>query len=163
MADITYTNRATERRNHPGVVPGSGEANNLKVLGTVTIELATVVSNGDTIKFCRIPANARIAGLSRIDWDDLETTNAPTLDMGLASVDSNITSDPVAFSNGHALAAVGSADLIGDHANFGKKAWELVSGQTTDPGGELDVYGSVVDAATDTAGTVTLTLLGWID
>ena len=163
MADITYTNRATERRAHPGVVPGSGEANNLKVLGTVTIELATVVADGDTINFCRIPANARIAGISRIDWDDLASAGAPTLDLGLASVDSNITSDPVSFSNGHALAAVGSADLIADHANFGKKAWELVSGQTADPGGELDIYGSVVDAATNTAGTITLTLLGWFD
>lgn len=164
MADITYSQKATERRASPGITPGKGDANNLKMLVSATVEVASVAS-GTTLFFGRIPSNARIGGISRVYWDDLTTTGSPTLDMGLASVDSNVTSDPNGLSDAHAVTAadpIGEA-LIDDHANHGKMAWEFVSGQTTDPGGELDVYGSIVDAATVGTGDVTVEVYGWID
>jgi len=164
MADITYTTRATEKRAAPGVVPGKGDANNLKCLFTSVIEQVASAS-GATIFFGRIPSNARISNLSRVYWDDLATSGSPTLDLGLASVGSNITSDPDAFSNAH---DVTSADTSGEclidlFADSGKRAWEFVNGQTTDPGGSLDVYGSIVDAATTQTGTILVELYGWID
>lgn len=162
MADITFTNSATQRRSSTGLVTGPGDAGNLKVLLVATIELAAASAN-DTVKFGRIQANARIAGISKVSWDDLETANAPTLDMGLGSVDSNITSDPDALNNGLDVTAAGSAQLIADAANYGKSAWEHVSGQTSNPGGELEVYGSIVDAATDTTGTITVEVYGYLD
>lgn len=164
MADITYTSRATEKRASPGIIPGKGDANNLKCLVTSVIELAGSAS-GSTVYFGRIPSNARISNLSRIYWDDLATSGSPTFDVGLASVDSNVTSDPDALSNGH---VVTSADTSGEpllslFADSGKRAWELVSGVTSDPGGSLDLYGSVKDAATNATGTIMVELYGWLD
>lgn len=153
---------ATERRAAQGLVIGNGHAGNVKSLCS-TVELAAS-ADGTTIDFGNIPAGARILGSSTVYWDDLASSGAPTLDLGLAAVDSNITSDPDALSNGHDVAGgAGSADVIADHADFGKAAWEHVSGQASDPGGELQVYGSIVDAATNQTGTVTIDLYYIVD
>lgn len=166
MADITFDNTATERRNSPGITPGNGEANNLKVLCSATVEIPATAS-GQTFKFGRIPATARITSLSKISWDDLTTTGAATFDLGLGSVDSNVTSDPDALSNGHDVTAAGTAGALTAAAgisNYGLPAWDFVNGVTSDPKGELDVYGTIVDAATaGLTGTVTVELYGYLD
>lgn len=164
MADISYTQTATVRKSASDAIAGKGNANALQVLCSSTVELAAS-STGATVSFGRIPSNARLSGRSHIYWDDLATTGAPTLDIGLASVDSNITSDDDALSNGHTLATADPAGepLIDDPANYGLPAWDLVNGQTSDPGGSLDVYGTLKDAATTQAGTVTVELLGYFD
>ncbi len=165
MADLTYTQKATERKASSGLVTAKGDAHGLKVLVCSSVEVAASAS-GSTIKFGRIPSNARLSGISRVYWDDLSTTGSPTLDIGLASVNANITSDPDALSNGHAISSADAdgAPAVADPVSMGKMAWQLVNGQTTDPGGELDVYGSIVDAATaGLTGTVTLELFGYID
>lgn len=164
MADITYTNTATQRSESQGLVPGQGEANNLKYLSAV-VELAPS-SSGDTVKFMRIPSNARIAHLSRIYWDDLTTANSPTFDVGLASVNANITSDPDALSAGHVITA---ADLTGEplldlFEKSGDRAWEFVNGVTEDPLGEFDVFGTLVDADTvGLTGTIMVELAIFFD
>ncbi len=162
MADISYTNDATERRDSTGLVAGKGDAAAIKLLSSRTIELAGSAS-GTTVKLGTVASNARIAGASKVYWDDLATSGSPTLDIGLGSVDSNVTSDPDALNDGLDVTSASSADLIKDHANFGKKAWEFVNGQTTDPGGALDIYGSVKDAATNATGTVTVQVYGYLD
>lgn len=163
MADLTYTYKATERRASPGVVPGKGDAHTVKVLAAATIELAASAS-GTTIKLGRIPSNARILSQGVIYNDDLATSGSPTLDIGLASVDSNITSDFDAINNGLALsAATTTTNVFADRASAGKRAWEMVAGQTTDPGGELDIYASVKDAATTATGTITVEIYGYYD
>jgi hypothetical protein len=159
MADF----KATQRRQAPGLVSGKGEGANIKNL-TATIEQAASAS-ATTITFGYVPSNARILGSSRVYFDDLATTGAPTLDIGFFAVDSNITSDDDALNDGLTLATAtptGGA-LVKDHANYGKKAWEFVSGQATDPGGVLMVRGTVRDAATTATGTVTLDLNYMID
>lgn len=161
MADISYTNTATERRNNTGIVAGIGSAYDAKVL-TATVELAASAS-GVTTKIGRIPSNARIALHSDIYWDDLATSGSPTLDVGLGSVDSNITSDPDALTNGLALSSASNARIVNDIANVGKRAWEYVNGQTTDPGGELDIYATVKDAATNAAGTISAEIVYYLD
>ena len=166
MADISYTQTATERRASQGLTPGKGEAGALKMLVCSTVEVPASAS-GSTIKFGRIPSNARLASRpSFVYWDDLTTTGAATLDIGLASVDSNITSDPDALSAAHDVTSAGSALLVSVvlAANIGIPAWDFVNGQTTDPGGQLDVYGSIVDAATaGLTGTVTVEIYGYLD
>ena len=163
MADITYTNVATKRSDAVDAVTGKGDANSLKVLASATIELAASAS-GVTVKFGRIESTARIALISRVYNDDLATSGSPTLDIGLGSVDSNVTSDPDALTNGIALSSAGTdTAVVGDIANGGKRAWELVSGQTTNPGGQLDVFGTVKDAATTATGTVAIEVLGYLD
>ena len=127
MADITYSNVATERRASPGVTPGKGEAHNVKVLACATIELAASAS-GTTVKFGRIPSNARILSQGVIYNDDLATSGSPTLDVGLASVDSNITSAPTALTNGFHRAAIqpGQQKQHDDCPTHGKHAKELI-------------------------------------
>lgn len=155
MPDLTYTLKGTVRRNAADAVPGKGEATALKIL-TITRSVTARTAN-DTLKFVRLPSNARIHGLSKVFWDDLASSGAPTLDMGVASVNSNITSDADALTDGLDVAgSASSAALIKDHANYGKQLWEYVSGVTSDPGGLLDIYGSFVDAATNATGDVTL-------
>lgn len=163
MADITYTNVATNRSDAVNAVTGKGDANTLKKLTSSSVELVASAS-GVTVKFGTIDASARIALISRIYNDDLATSGSPTLDLGLGSVNSNVTSDPDALNNGIALSTAGSdAVALADIANGGKKAWEFISGQTTNPGGQLDVYGSVKDAATTATGTVTVEIFGYLD
>ena len=163
MADITYSSKATERTANPGVVPGKGDANSVKKLVCATVELAASAS-GTTIFLGRIPSNARILPTGLIYNDDLATSGSPTLDIGLGSVDSNVTSDPDALTNGLALSAATTTYLtLADPANAGLPAWDLVASVTSDPGGELDVYASVKDAATTATGTITVEILGYLD
>lgn len=163
MADLTFTNDATERKAADLLTPGVGESVTPKALIVSTIELAAS-SSGATVRFGRIPSNARILPTGLIYNDDLATTGSPTFDIGFASVNSNITSDPDALINGIALSsATTTTTIMADPANAGKRAWEFVNGQTTDPGGLLDVYGSVKDAATTQTGTVTVELYGYFD
>ncbi len=164
MADITYTRLATERRLAQGLIPGRGDANTLRMLCTAEIELAAGAS-GVTFKLGRIPAHSRISNLSRISWDDLATSGSPTINVGLGSVDSNITSDPTALGTGFAVSSASAtgSPLLGDFANGGKRAWELVSGQTTDPGGMLDIYGTIKTAATNATGSVLVEVYGYTD
>lgn len=163
MADLTYTNDATQRQAQENLVPGKGEGSNVKRLICSTIELAASAS-GTTVYLGRIPSNARILPTGLIYNDDLATSGSPTLDIGFGSVQSNITSDPDALNNGLALSsATTTTTVMADPANAGKRAWEFVSGQSTDPGGSLDVYASVKDAATTATGTVTVELYGYFD
>ena len=53
--------------------------------------------------------------------------------------------------------------MIKDHANYGKQAWEYVSGLTADPSGFLDIYVSFVDANTNATGDVTLEVVYSVD
>jgi hypothetical protein len=160
------TNTATVRRAATKALIGKGESANLKHLGARTVEIAASES-GSTIDFGNIPSDLRIAGCSRLYWDDLATTGSPTLDIGLFAVNSNITSDDDALNDGLALSSVSTANVgsvvIKDISNFGKKAYEFVSGQSTNPGGELKIKGTVKDASTTATGTVTLDLYAYVD
>ena len=162
MADITYDDKATERRASPGTTPGKGDAFSAKVLIASTVEVGAGSLN-ETFKFGRIPSNARILAASRVYNDDLASTGSPTMDIGLASVDSNITSDADALTAGIDLAAAGSDLQLIAFADSGLPAWDFVNGQATDPGGELDVYGTVLDASTNSVGTVTVEVIGFLD
>lgn len=147
-----------------------GMAGNLVVHGARTIEVAASAS-ATVIDFkLSIPSNARIDASSRLYHDDLATSGSPTLDLGLYAVDGNITSDDDALNDGIAVSAVmtsstqlGGVPVVKDFANAGKRAWEFVNGQTTDPGGMLAVKGVIRDAATNATGTVTLDLKTYFD
>lgn len=154
MTDVAYDLRSDVRRANEAII-GQGEAGNQKVV--YASKSVTARADGDTLKMLRVPSNARIGAGSTVYWDDLETTNSPTMDVGVGSVDNNITSDPDALLAGLDVTSAGSSALIADHANYGKQLWEL-AGLSEDPNGPLDIYFSFVDAATDTTGDVTLKL-----
>lgn len=162
MTDIAYTYDATVRRSNTDVVTGNGSAYK-GIVHTATIELAASAS-GSTVKIGRFPSNARIALHSDIYYDDLATSGSPTIDIGIGSVNSNITSDPDALNDGiNVYTAASNARVVKDIANVGKQLWEYVNGQTSDPSGELDIYLSVKDAATNAAGTVSTEIIYTVD
>lgn len=162
MADLTYNGTATVRRTSAGSTLGKGEAGNLKSVSAV-IELAAGATVGQTFKLARVPSRARFTGASELYWDDLSTAS-PDLDIGLASVGSNITSDPDAINDGlDAGTASAGIKMIKTIDNIGKQAWEYVNGQTSDPGGELDVYLSVTVAALDDGGTFAADIFYTVD
>ena len=156
------TKKATERRAEVNKAGGKGEAYGMKVL-CATIELAAATTLS-TVDFGRIPSNARILSSSRMYNDDLATNTSPTMDWGLLNVDGNITDDVDAIGNGFTLSAAANDVLIvSDATNAGLPAWDFVSGQASDPGGEFIVQGIVVDASTSQTGTVTLELHYYLD
>lgn len=132
--------------------------------GTVVMDATVAAAAGadaaSAYTMFRIPSNARIHGLSEVAFDDLASTGSPTLDFGLKAVDGNITTDDDALNDGvDCAAAAGTARLVKDHASYGKMAWEYVSGQSSDPGGMLDVVVTIKDAAVNTGGDITATLV----
>lgn len=123
-----------------------------------TVEVTAAASAGSIYTMARIPTNARVHGLSEVAFDDLASTGSPTLDFGFAAVSGNITTDDDALNDGVDVAsAAGVARLIKDHANYGKTVWEIL-GLSADPGGLVDLIITIKDAATNTGGTVTLSL-----
>ena len=159
MAD----NAATQKRAAANLVVGMGDAYSVKNL-TATFTCTAALASGSTITFGRIPSNARILGASKIYTDDLATSGSPTLDLGLYAVNGNITSDDDCIQAGIAISTATDAAALGDFVNIGLPAWDLVNGQTSDPGGEFIVRGVVRDAATTaTTGDVTLDLYYVVD
>ena len=161
----TFTLTATERRAHSLAAVSHGGAYGTKAL-TATIEVAVSTTVGRTILFGHIPSNARPMMLSKLYSDDLATSGSPTLDIGLAEVNGNLANadDPDALTAAIAISsAVTGANLIADITNAGLPAWDYVASETTDPGGELAVYGSLVDAPVNQAGTITIELLYVVD
>ena len=141
------------------VVDGSGLKGSIKCLYS-RVELAASAS-GDTVDFGKIPSNAIILDDSKIYWDDLATSGTATLDLGLKShINNSVTADPDALSNGHDVTSAGTGSLAAVVADtVGDPAWDYVNGVSSDPGGVLEVYGSIADAATTQTGTVTVEIL----
>lgn len=153
MADVTYTYKATEKAPSQGLAGGKGDGPKVNALVSA-IELAPSTA-GTRVRFGTVPSNARLLGASKVYWDDLATTGSPTLDMGLGSVNGNITSATTTLSTGHAISSADAngEPLLDDIADVGKFAWEI-AGESSDPGGLIDVYGTVLDAPTTQTGTV---------
>ncbi len=148
---------ATERRSHLLSAVSHGGAYSVKNLtSTVEVNAATV---GTVIPFGRIPSNARLLGSSRF-YSDVMGAGGAKVDIGLRAVNGNLSSadDPDALSDGHVLSGALSDQLaITLFADYGLPAWDFVASETSDPGGVLEVYGSVTDATT-TASDKTMTL-----
>lgn len=164
MPQVSYTRVADIRRAANNSSPSKGEAANLKFI-TATKSVASGAQNS-TLRMMSAPSNARIAGISRIHWDDLASTGSPTLDAGVAPTanSADFTADADALNDGLDIASSASnAALVKDHANYGKQLWEFVSGLTSDPGGDLDIYVSIVDAASNATGDITVELAYTID
>lgn len=142
--------------------PGEGGGRVHYWCDTVETSASEDDSVSSTYELARIPSNARILGMSKLYWDDLATTGSPTLDIGVYNLSgrSDITDDPDALNNGlDAATAASSASVINNVANYGKRLWEFVNGQTTDPKCDLSIKVVLADAAITETGTITLELL----
>ena len=129
------------------------------VLETATVEVAAAASAASVYVMHRIPSAARIYGMSKVYFDDLASTGSPTIDFGIKAINANVTTDNDALNDGvDVFTAAGSASWIKDVANYGKQAWEF-SSATSDPGGMIDLTITILDAATNTGGTITSELV----
>jgi hypothetical protein len=86
--------------------------------------------------------------------------------LGLAAVDGNLANadDPNALYDAGDVTSASTGTVFPTAIEtLGLPAWDFVASETTDPGGDLSVYGSLVDAPINKAGTVTLDLYYVID
>lgn len=160
MADDTKS--ATLRSN---ITQGSDQVkvtNNGTNVLDATLEVAAAASAGSVYTLFRIPTNARIHRGSVIEPDALADTGSPTLDIGLKAVRDNITTDDDALNDGIDAKTAAASAIIGDHADYGKMAWEFTS-EDADPGGLVDVIVTIKDAATNTGGTLSATIIYSVD
>jgi hypothetical protein len=161
-----YDSLALDGYFDPTTPPGAkGKAGNMGgrvKCATATVEVGSADSATSTYHLARIPSNAIILGASRVYWDDLASSGAPTIDIGLFAVDSNITDDDDAINDGMDAATVNTSGLSVLKTPvdmIGLEAWDLVNGQTSNPGGELDLKLTLKDADVNAGGTVRLELL----
>lgn len=124
-----------------------------------TVETSAADSATSTYLMARLPSNARIFGSSKISHDALGATTA-TLGIGVYNSGdlSLITNDADAINTGIVASTAGTKDLIADRANWGKRLWEYVNGQTTDPGGDLDVKVVIEGSVHLSSGAGTITV-----
>lgn len=137
---------------------------------TETVEVGAADSATSTYLMARLPSGAVILPNSFLAWEDLASSGAPTLDVGVfnRSGKSVITDDPDALVANLDAAASGTPNVNflarpTDAANIGKRLWEYVASQTTDPKDDLDIKVSLLDADVNVGGTITLVLFYLID
>lgn len=125
-----------------------------------TVEISASATEASTYDFGYIPSDARILGESTYSIDDCSTESSSTMDFGLYAVDGNITDDDDALNDGIVLGTAATKQpLVKNIANYGKRAWQFVNGQTTNPKGQLLVRGTIKDAAiSNLGGTATVEL-----
>lgn len=118
-----------------------------------------------TIWFARLPSHARILHPSQLSWDDLASIGSPTLDIGTFNPTglTGLTNDADSLNVDLDLATLTLAKaLLADHANTGKRLWEL-AGASTDPKQMIDIKATILDASTNIAATLSWCIFYTID
>lgn len=145
----------------PAVVPSGLYGGRVRCL-LETVEMDAAASVNSTYRLGRVPANAFPLPQSRLYWDDLSSSGAPQLKLGLFGT--KITDDDDAFLTGLDLATAGAGTgLIADIAHIGRPFWSFVNGQMKDPGGELDIVATLANQGVTGGGTLSLALLYSVD
>lgn len=141
----------------PAVMADPGEGGGKVHKWVETVETAAADSTGSTYLMARLPSNARIFK-SLISHDALGSTTT-TIDIGVYNTSSrqDITDDADAINDGIVASTAGDKNFIKDRANWGKRLWEHVNGQTVDPKCDLDIKLILADAHLSSgAGTITV-------
>lgn len=144
---------------------GLGLSGSVKVLPVTVTDTGS--ASGTTVDLGFIPSNARIIG-GAVYNDDLATSGSPTLDIGTTAGAGNystVSADPDSIGNGIALTtanANGATVFNGNLVDAGKRAWDI-AGLSSDPGGTIKVYASIVDAATNASGYFHIDLMYTVD
>jgi len=158
MTDLTFTKLGTVRRAASDAVVGKGDGPNMKIVTSYNNPGALVVTN--TIKFARIPSNARIHSQSAlvVSANDANTT----LSIGIASVDNNFgAAVPAALLAANTIAAAARI-AFPLAAKCGQRAWEIAA-LTADPGGMMEVYGVTGGATLNASSDIVVELAISID
>ncbi len=118
-----------------------------------TVEVGAADSDTSTYLIAHLPSNARIHDQSWIGYDDMASTGAPTLDVGTFNAIGG-SDDVDAINDGLTVAtAARTVPFIKILADIGKYLWDL-AGETSDPGGFIDIKLTMDDADVNIGGTV---------
>jgi len=125
--------------------PGKGNVGDLKENVRI-VDISAGASVGSTYFLLRFPSNTKLMGESTFiaNGSSPFDSGAYTLSVGLFGVNGNIPTDDDDALVSHTQPATETSayfeiPLVSDPANYGKQLWELVSGLTEDPGGDLDM------------------------
>jgi hypothetical protein len=142
----------------PAVLADPGEGGGRTRKWVETVETGAADSATSTYLMARLPSNARIFGGSKLAHDALGATTA-ALGIGIykTSTKQSMTDDADALNTGIVASTAGTKEFIADKANWGKRLWEYVNGQTVDPGGLLDVKVVIEGAVHLSSGAGTIT------
>ena len=145
---------ATKRTNISVMVSNQVKAMHGLNIAEWTVELATAASDTSTYHIAHLPSNARISGASKIAWDDQASTGSPVLEIGTFNVTGG-SDDVDSMNTGLDIAAANPAGvtMIVEIANWGKYLWEI-AGETSDPGGFIDIKLTLDDADINAGGTM---------
>lgn len=128
-----------------------------------TVEVGSSDSATSTYLMARLPADARIHPSSLVGWDDLASTGAPTLDIGTFNMGGSIADDDDAINDGlDAATATTGTHILKDVADYGKTLWEIAGG-SSNPGGWVDIYITLKDAAVNVGGTLSMSIVYSVD
>lgn len=143
----------------PVVLADAGEGGGRVKKWCETLETSAADSATSTYLVARLPSNARIFGSSKISHDALGATTA-ALGIGVYNTGSYsyITNDADALNTGIVASTAGDKNLIADRANWGKRLYEFVNGQTTDPRCDLDVKVVIEGSVHLSSGAGTITV-----
>lgn len=142
----------------PAVLADPGEGGGRMKKWVETVETGAADSTTSTYLMARLPSNARIFGSSIISHDALGSETA-TLAIGVYNPPgkNGITDDDDCLNTGIVASTAGTKEFLAERANWGKRLWEFVSGQTTDPKHDLDVK-LVLETANLSSGAGTITV-----
>ena len=143
----------------PSVLADPGEGGGKVRKWSETLETGAADSAGSLYVVARLPSNARIFGSSKISHDALGATTA-ALGIGLYKTVSSqsFTEDADALNTAIVASTAGTKDLIADRANWGKRLWEFINGQTVDPKGDIEVKIVIEGAVHLSSGSGTITV-----
>lgn len=121
-----------------------------------TVEVGGSDSNGSTYLIAHLPSNCRLSGASWLGYDDLSSTNSPTIDIGTFNFADGTSDDVDSINDGLDVfsAAVANAPFIKDLADNGLYLWEIGDGPSEDPGGFIDIKLTLDDADVNLGGTI---------
>jgi len=136
------------------LLPSTEVAGHMKTLVS-TLEAVIGDSATSVYKFGKIPSNARINTNSLLEYDAL--TALVDFDLG-----EKTTKD--CLIDGQDIHLAGSVDAT-KNVDIAKLNWPFwkIAGYAADPGGELEVIGTLNAAAPTAGGTITLTLIYQVD
>lgn len=152
VVNLTATNRP------------SGSIASQSLAGVVVEQFATVTTNADDsdtstyTMFTKVPLSARLMHGTIVHNDDLGTSTAPDLDVGLFPEDSQFTADDDALASALAGETAGEKAVPADHKDAGKQLWEYINGVTENPGGFATIKITVDTADIDAAGDISMLL-----
>ncbi len=134
--------------------------------GTVissTVEVNSDDSATSTYLIGRLPSDARIQPQSVVGLDDLASTGSPTLDIGTFNLADGTADDDDAINDGiDAATASNFTAMLKDVADWGQPLW-AIAGASSDPGGFIDVFVTLKDAAVNVGGTLSASIVFTVD